>query len=193
MVDYCEVDGLLVMDGEGYWMRLPAVALVTDCNAWRRADKEGERTAATQTEQDADKAHSGTQEIGTGGRGLFRRLSAHLDGAEERQAPLPAELVRALYRLHLQPQHITRQTLHEYLCQLLRHVIQRVPKGIFVPAFLFNVDLPTPTLWGTDDVDLALRYCSGDLLSVRESRAKLKRRVAVVMLELTATDSLTTA
>lgn len=190
MVDFFDVDGLVIMDGEGYWMRLPSVALVTDCAAWRRADKEDEGTAAT---PHAEQAHSILEGISRGSKGLFRTLSAHLASTEERQAHVPAELVRALYRLQMQPPQVTQQTLHEYLCELLRHEIERVPQGIFHPAFLLDADLLTPTLWGTDAVDLALRYCSYDLLSIRESKIALKRRVATALQELAATDSLTSA
>lgn len=191
MFDFCDVDGLLIVDGEVYWTRLPSVALVTDCAAWWRAHQEGEETTAA--EQDVDQARSVTQEPGTDSKALLRRLGARLDGAPESQAPLQIEIAMALCRLLLPPLQVTQKNLNAYLCHLLEQVSEGVEKDTFRPAFLFNADLPTPTLWGTDDVDLALRYCSCDLLSVRESEAELKRRVAVVILELTATDSLTTA
>ena len=43
MFDFCDVDGLLIVDGEVYWTRLPSVALVTDCAAWRGSAHETEK------------------------------------------------------------------------------------------------------------------------------------------------------
>lgn len=90
----------------------------------------------------------------------------------------------ALCRLLLPPLQVTQKNLNAYLCYLLEHESEGAEKGTFKPAFLFNADLPTPTLWGTDAIGLALTYCSSDLLSVRESEAELKLRTAVVLLGL---------
>jgi len=188
MFDFCAVDGLLIVDGEGYWTRLPSVALVTDCAAWRRAHQEDTETAAT--ERDADRAHSVVQEKGTDSKALLRRLGARLEGAQESQAPLQIEIAMALCRLNLPPLQVTRQSLNAYLCHLLEQVSEGVEKDTFRPAFLFNADLPTPTLWGTDSVDLALRFCSLDLLSVRESALTLKLRVTAALLGLDSSSSL---